>query len=218
MAGTPTHLPESRLGSTLRRDAWWTELLPVIIVLGGFGLYATLRAFEGAFYSLGTLSFAFLFSADRSAASLVAAFSRAAGARRPARVSRHLLLLPQSLLPRIFSRSAGLRRGRASQAQISRRDQHFLSSSRMSTATFYTWPLFFWAFCGTTPIKGFFFDGQFGIGVGSLILLFNVILLSFYTLSCHSLRHLAGGKMDCFSCATFGSQRAAAWKGFSLPE
>ena len=53
MVGTPTHLPESRLGSTLRRDAWWSELLPVIIVLGGFGLYATLRAFEGAFYSWG---------------------------------------------------------------------------------------------------------------------------------------------------------------------
>ena len=25
-----------------------------------------------------------------------------------------------------------------------------------------------------------------------------------------------GGKMDCFSCATFGSERAAAWKGFSF--
>src|SRR6266481_6442047 len=53
MAGTPTLLPESRLGSTLRRDAWWTEILPVIIVLGGFGAYATLRAFEGKYYEWG---------------------------------------------------------------------------------------------------------------------------------------------------------------------
>ena len=53
MAGTPTPLPEARLGATLRRDSWWTELLPVVIVLGGFGLYATLRAFEGAYYSWG---------------------------------------------------------------------------------------------------------------------------------------------------------------------
>ena len=37
-------------GRTLRRDAWWLENLPVIILLGGFGVYATLRAFEGKFY------------------------------------------------------------------------------------------------------------------------------------------------------------------------
>src|SRR5580700_5360730 len=53
MAGSPTLLPESRLGSTLRRDAWWVEILPVIFLLGGFGLYATLRAFEGKFYEVG---------------------------------------------------------------------------------------------------------------------------------------------------------------------
>src|SRR6202161_2182980 len=53
MAGSPTLLPESRLGSSLRRDAWWVEILPVIFLLGGFGLYATLRAFEGKFYEWG---------------------------------------------------------------------------------------------------------------------------------------------------------------------
>lgn len=40
---------------------------------------------------------------------------------------------------------------------------------------------------------------HFGIGVGSLVLLLNATLLSFYTLSCHSLRHLVGGKRDCLS-------------------
>ena len=53
MAGSPTLLPESRLGSTVRRDVWWVEILPVIFLLGGFGLYATLRAFEGKFYEWG---------------------------------------------------------------------------------------------------------------------------------------------------------------------
>src|SRR5467141_2616758 len=53
MAGVPTSLPEARLGSTLRRDPWWMEILPVVIVLGGFGVYATLRAFEDAYYSWG---------------------------------------------------------------------------------------------------------------------------------------------------------------------
>src|SRR6266852_560439 len=53
MADSPPVLPESRLGSTLRRDSWWIEILPVVVVLGGFGVYATLRAFEGKFYEWG---------------------------------------------------------------------------------------------------------------------------------------------------------------------
>lgn len=39
--------------------------------------------------------------------------------------------------------------------------------------------------------------GGFGIGIGSLILTINPILLGGYTFGCHSLRHLVGGKKDC---------------------
>ncbi|MFC9972673.1 hypothetical protein ACFVH6_17470 [Spirillospora sp. NPDC127200] len=42
-------------------------------------------------------------------------------------------------------------------------------------------------------------DGGFGIGLGSLILLANVILLWGYTLSCHSCRHIVGGRLKNFS-------------------
>ena len=48
--------------------------------------------------------------------------------------------------------------------------------------------------------------------MGTLVLLLNVILLTVYALSCHSLRHLAGGKLDCFSCTAFGRQRYTAWR------
>jgi hypothetical protein len=54
------------------------------------------------------------------------------------------------------------------------------------------------------------------VGVGTLILLFNVILLTIYALSCHSLRHLVGGKLDCFSCVTFGGPRHTAWQWVSV--
>ncbi len=40
---------------------------------------------------------------------------------------------------------------------------------------------------------------KFGIGVGTIILVLNVILLSSYTLGCHSLRHLVGGRKDTLS-------------------
>lgn len=42
---------------------------------------------------------------------------------------------------------------------------------------------------------------SFGIGVGTLVLLVNVILLGGYTFGCHSLRHLVGGFLDNLSRA-----------------
>lgn len=42
-------------------------------------------------------------------------------------------------------------------------------------------------------------DGGFGIGLGNLVLLVNVVLLWAYTLSCHSCRHIAGGRLKHFS-------------------
>jgi len=49
-------------------------------------------------------------------------------------------------------------------------------------------------------VMAFFKDGQFGIGVGTVVLVLNVILLACYTLGCHAFRHLVGGRLDCFSC------------------
>ena len=40
---------------------------------------------------------------------------------------------------------------------------------------------------------------SFGIGVGTLVLAVNVVLLGGYTFGCHSLRHLVGGFLDQFS-------------------
>lgn len=57
---------------------------------------------------------------------------------------------------------------------------------------------------------------SFGISVGTLVLLMNVVLLGLYTFSCHSFRHLIGGNVDCYSCVKFGKQRYKAWKGVSL--
>ena len=55
----------------------------------------------------------------------------------------------------------------------------------------------------------------FGLSVATLVLAANVTLLSLYTLSCHSLRHLVGGNVDCFSCVALGQVRYKAWRGAS---
>ncbi len=72
--------------------------------------------------------------------------------------------------------------------------------------------LVFLGFLAYDAVRSFSFDGRFGVGVGSLVLTANVVLLFLYTFSCHSLRHLAGGKLDCFSCTAFGRARGKAWR------
>jgi len=56
---------------------------------------------------------------------------------------------------------------------------------------------------------------RFGVGVGTLVLLVNTVLLTLYTFSCHSWRHLVGGGVDCFSCASLGKARLGAWQHIS---
>ena len=60
------------------------------------------------------------------------------------------------------------------------------------------------------------FDGHFGLGVGTLVLLTNTSALTLYSLSCHSFRHLIGGDLDCFSCSAVARGRHTAWQWASL--
>lgn len=47
--------------------------------------------------------------------------------------------------------------------------------------------------------RAFFFDDGFGVGVGSIVLTINAVLFALYTLSCHSCRHIVGGRLKHFS-------------------
>lgn len=63
--------------------------------------------------------------------------------------------------------------------------------------------------------KGFTFKDEaghhrFGIGIGSLVMLINPILLGGYTFGCHSLRHLIGGRHDCMTTCSKAKQGAYA--------
>jgi hypothetical protein len=60
-------------------------------------------------------------------------------------------------------------------------------------------------------IIAFFKDGKFGVGVGSLVLTGNAILIGCYTFGCHSFRHLIGGHDNCMSCGQ-ESLKYGLWK------
>jgi hypothetical protein len=67
---------------------------------------------------------------------------------------------------------------------------------------------------------------SFGIGVGTLVLAVNVVLLGGYTFSCHSMRHLAGGRFDrlsrwpvvftAYRCVSCINQKHMRWAWMSL--
>ena len=59
----------------------------------------------------------------------------------------------------------------------------------------------------------FFNDGRLGFGVGTFILTLNPILLGCYTFGCHSIRHLVGGDLDCYSCSLYKDKvNHSSWK------
>jgi hypothetical protein len=54
------------------------------------------------------------------------------------------------------------------------------------------------------------------MGVGTLLLIVNVLLLGLYTFSCHSFRHLIGGRINCYSCSVASKTRYGIWKQVSF--
>src|SRR5215472_174514 len=65
-------------------------------------------------------------------------------------------------------------------------------------------------------VIAFDFGGRFGIGLGTALMVVNVVLLSGYTFGCHAFRHLAGGEMDCFTCSRTARARWQLWRGVSV--
>ena len=53
-------------------------------------------------------------------------------------------------------------------------------------------------------VRAFTYHGHVFIGLGSLVMLVNVILLTLYSGTCHSFRYLMGGRIDAFSRARGG--------------
>jgi hypothetical protein len=210
----------AQFGETQRRDSWWVELLPVVILLGGFGLYATLRAFEGRFYEWGPyLSPFYSPLIDQG--------------HRWWKLSPALLILAGPLgfrttcyyYRKAYYRAFFLDPPACAVGESGKRNYKGETAFPFILQNIHRYFLYlailFILFLWHDAYQAFFFIGrlrvpEFGIGLGSLIMLANVVLLSLYTLSCHSLRHLAGGKLDCFSCSSFGPPRHTAWSWLSI--
>jgi hypothetical protein len=197
----------------MRRDAWWLELFPVVFILGAFSVYATWRALEGAYYEWGPYLSPFYSPLIKPSwwpfSPAILILGGPLGFRATCYYYRKAYYRSFFLDPPACSvgefRSHKYRGETAFPLILQNLHRYFLYVA-----------LIFLIILWYDAIRAFWFEGGFRIGVGSLVLLTNIILLSLYTFSCHSLRHIVGGKLDCFSCAAFGGQRHAAWRGTSF--
>ena len=48
------------------------------------------------------------------------------------------------------------------------------------------------------------------------MLVVNVVFLALFTFGCNSLRHLVGGRLDCFTCSVAARTRHKLWRRVSL--
>ena len=211
-----TDIPASSVGfgRTQRRDAWWVEAIPVIILLGGFGAYATWRAFEGKFYEWGPYLSPFyspLIDAHHhwwpwSPALLILAGPL--GFRATCYYYR-----------KAYYRAFFMDPPACAVSESGNKEYCGETSFPFILQNVHRWFMYiafiFLGFLWYDAIVAFDWPNGFGIGVGTLIMLANIILLTIYTCSCHSLRHLVGGKLDCFSCSAFGGARHGVWRGVS---
>lgn len=195
---------------TERRDAWWVENLPFIIVLGAFTIYTTWRAFEGRYYWIDpylTPFYSPLIDAEHrwwpfSPALLV--LWAPLGFRTTCYYYRKAYY--RAFFADPYACAVGERKNRKYCGETK-----FPFILQNIHRYFFLVAVVVLAFLWYDAIRAFFFPNGFGIGVGTVIMVVNVMLLSVYTFSCHSFRHLVGGKLDCFSCTSFSGARHSAW-------
>jgi len=221
-----THIAGSNgLGVTQRRDAWWVGPLATALGLGGFGVYATFRAIANAHYHVGPgtdalqTTHAYLLSPFYSP---LIALPKSLWWLSPAFL---ILWAPGGFrVTCYYYRKAYYRAfflDPPACAVGEARGHGYRGETRLFLFQnlhryFLYLALIFLVLLAIDVVHSCIWPAAgggytFGLSVATLVLAANVTLLSLYTFSCHSLRHLVGGNVDCFSCVALGGFRQQAW-------
>jgi hypothetical protein len=214
----------------LRRDAWWALPVTVVVVLGSFIVYSTWAALQNAHYYAAPYLSPF-YSPCMTKACVHPTF----GGGLPdialpiiGIVSPAFLILWGPGLFRLtcyYYRKAYYRSFWLAPAACAVSD---VKSGYTGEARFplvlqnfhrYAWyvAVIFIIVLTWDAILAFRFPRsggghQFGIGVGTIVMWINVLLLAGYTFSCHSCRHVCGGYVNTFSRAPI---RFKLWRAIS---
>ena len=236
----PIKLVPSGFGETRRQDWWWIEPIIVFVVFASFIGYATWAAFQNAHYEYGPYLSPFY------APVIWGDSPHAWFGPKPAwwptllPFSPALIILP---FPGLFRFTCYYYRGAYYKAfwadpvsctigepRKSYWGERFFPLILQNIHRYFAYiaaifiVLLAWdvwlALWFTDPTTG---QTSFGIGVGTIVLAVNVVLLASYTFGCHPLRHVFGGRKDevsrssvryaCYSCSSAlnGKHMLFAW-------
>ena len=241
----PRSLPvmeQRKFGETLRRDTWWIPNVIVVSILSSFLVYATWAAFQNANYTFGPY-LSPLYSPELLGASPHAWFGPMPS-WWPSFIpfSPALFILP---VPALFRFTCYYYRGAYYKAFWADPPACAVGEPRKSYLGENSFPLimqnvhryglllsfillvFLWhdVYLALWFVEA---DGttRFGIGVGTIVMFVNVILLSGYTIGCHSMRHVVGGMLDrlskspirklAYDCSTVCNRGHMNWAWCSL--
>jgi hypothetical protein len=207
-----TSLKRRGFGETMRQGAWWVQPLVVVLVFGGFIVYSTWAAFQGVHYHFGPYLSPF-YSPEIFGDSPHSWFGA-----KPSWIPSWLPFTPALLIlwaPGGFRFTCYYYRGAYYKAfwgdppacavgepRSGYRGERKFPLIMQNIHRFFLYlALLFLIFLSHDVWNALWFTSSsgktsFGIGVGTIVLAVNVVLLGSYTFSCHSLRHLVGGRID----------------------
>lgn len=213
--------PPRRWAETLRPDAWLTQPLGVFFALSAFLVYATWASFQGEYYHFGPY-LSPLYSPELFGDSPHRLLGPAPGwwPEAPDWWPESIAFYSPAFL--VLAAAGGFRftcyyyRGAYYKAFWHDPPACGVGEPRTSYRGENSFPLimqnlhrYFLVFAVLLLVflthdvwNALWFEDEatgttsFGVGVGTLVLALNVVLLGSYTLSCHSLRHLVGGRCD----------------------
>src|SRR5499433_1661509 len=230
--GTPTlPLVRRRFGATSRQDRWWLQPALVFTILAAFIVYATWAALQGDHFRFGPY-LSPLYSPELFGS------AQAWFGALPAWWPSWLPWSPAILIlwaPGGFRLTCYYYRGAYYKAFWADPPACTVGEPRKTYLGERSFPLIlqnvhryflylallFLIVLAYDLWKALWFPDGFGIGIGTIVLAINLVLLSGYTFGCHSLRHLAGGFLDQFSrsqtcyrayaCVTCFNRRHMLW-------
>ena len=243
MASTNVSLKHPAFGSTMRPGAWWLQPLLVFLGLSAFVAYSTWAAFQGTHYRFGPYLSPF-YSPELFGDPIHSWFGA-----KPAWFPGWLPWSPALIIlwaPGGFRLTCYYYRGAYYKSFWADPPACAVGEPRKRYLGERSFPLIlqnvhrYFLYLALVFIvillhdawKGMWFTnaatGQvsFGIGLGTIVLTVNAILLGGYTFSCHSLRHLVGGGCDqlskmpirqkTYNCVSCLNRRHMLWAWMSL--
>jgi hypothetical protein len=256
MAYADASMPQRRFGETARPDAWWLQPLAVFLGFAAFIVYSTWAAFHPLYHGNCAYWFSgngadylspFFSPEIFYPAQCPGLASHAWLGVQPGWWPAWLIFSPAFLVlwaPAGFRFTCYYYRGAYYKAfwadppncavgeprQVYLGERSFPLIMQNVHRYFVYLAVIFIFILGYDAWKAMWFTENgaphFGIGVGTIVLTLNVILLASYTFGCHSLRHLIGGFLDepskkpvCakgFACVSCLNRRHMMWAWISL--